>query len=73
MRRYEKYIRASVENENNSIELFPVSHNYKVMMMINFNLKFRSKLSYHVVRTFNAGKINLNQLFQLIILFSNRF
>jgi hypothetical protein len=37
MKRDEKYIRASVENENNSIELFPFSHNYKVMMMINFN------------------------------------
>ncbi len=37
MSRYEKYIRASVENENNSIELSPVFHNYKVMMMINFN------------------------------------
>ncbi len=37
MKRDEKYIRASVENENNSIELFPVSNNYKVMMMIYFN------------------------------------
>jgi hypothetical protein len=26
-----------VENENNSIQLFPVSHNYKVKMMIYFN------------------------------------
>ena len=37
MKRDEKYMRASVENENNSIELFPVSHNDKVMMMIYFN------------------------------------
>jgi hypothetical protein len=38
MKREEKYILVIVENENNSIELFPVSHNYKVMtMMINFN------------------------------------
>jgi hypothetical protein len=37
MKRDEKYMRASVGNENNSIELFPVSHNYMVMMMIYFN------------------------------------
>ncbi len=36
-------------------------------------LKFRSKLSYHLVRTFNAGKMNLNHFFQLIILFSTLF
>ena len=40
---------------------------------LSLKLKFRSKLSYHFVRTFNDGKMNLNHLFQLIILFSKRF
>jgi hypothetical protein len=37
MKRYEKYILAIVENQNNAVEWFPVFHNYMVMMMINFN------------------------------------
>jgi hypothetical protein len=30
-------MRASLENENNSSQSFPVSHHYKLMMMIYFN------------------------------------
>jgi hypothetical protein len=39
MKRDEKYKRASMENENKAIEGYPVSHNFKVMMMIYFNDK----------------------------------
>ena len=44
-----------------------------ILNTVLFLLNFRSKLSYQFVRTFNAGKMNLNHLFQLIILFSKRF
>jgi hypothetical protein len=37
MKRDKKPKRTSVENENNSIQSFPVSYNYKVKMMIYFN------------------------------------
>jgi hypothetical protein len=46
-------MRASLENENNSIQSFPFSHNYKVMMMIYFNdsINLAGDLSeeYHTV------------------------
>jgi hypothetical protein len=73
MSKLRKFLKLSLEGKSlrQISELTGMSRN--TIFKYNDLLKFRSKLSYHLIRTFNTVKMNLNHFFQLIILFSTRF